>query len=54
MRTVRDVLAQPGVGPAAIAAIGVDSQMAGIMGVADSGEAVTYYDSWLDNRCELF
>jgi xylulokinase len=54
VRTVREVLAQPGVDPKAISAIGVASQMAGIMGVADSGEAVTYYDSWLDTRCEPY
>jgi len=51
VRTVREVLARPGVDPAAISAIGVDGQMAGIMGVDDGGQAVTYYDSWLDARC---
>lgn len=51
VRTIREILAQPGVRPRDIAAISVDSQMAGIMGVSNSGEAVTYYDSWLDARC---
>ncbi|MDR3050200.1 MAG: hypothetical protein LBU67_00580 [Oscillospiraceae bacterium] len=51
VRTIRGALAQPGIDPAAVAAIGVDSQMAGIMGVDEAGQAVTYYDSWLDARC---
>lgn len=34
-----------------IAAIGLDGQMAGIMGVKEDGSAATYYDSWLDMRC---
>jgi xylulokinase len=42
---------ESGVRPADIAAIGIDSQMAGIMGIGEDGEAVTYYDSWLDTRC---
>lgn len=37
-----------------VAAIGIDSQMAGIMGIGEDGEAVTYYDSWLDTRCEKY
>lgn len=37
--------------PSEILAIGIDSQMAGIMGIDKHGEAVTYYDSWLDTRC---
>ncbi|MDR0380824.1 MAG: hypothetical protein LBH86_02335 [Oscillospiraceae bacterium] len=37
--------------PVKVIAIGVDSQMAGIMGIAADGEAATVYDSWLDSRC---
>ncbi|MCL1795715.1 MAG: FGGY family carbohydrate kinase [Clostridia bacterium] len=51
VRTIREVLARPGIIPASVAAVGVDSQMAGIMGVSNSGGAITYYDSWLDSRC---
>lgn len=51
VRTIRDILQQPGVVPGSIAAIGIDSQMAGIIGLSMAGEAVTYYDSWLDGRC---
>jgi xylulokinase len=43
---------QSGVRPSSIAAIGIDSQMAGIMGIGEDGEAITYYDSWLDTRCK--
>ena len=37
-----------------VAAIGIDSQMAGIMGIDKDGEASTYYDSWLDTRCREY
>ena len=37
-----------------VAAIGIDSQMAGIMGIDKDGEASTYYDSWLDTRCKEY
>lgn len=34
-----------------IAAIAIDGQMAGIIGIDKSGRAITPYDSWLDTRC---
>ncbi|HWR24338.1 MAG TPA: FGGY family carbohydrate kinase [Feifaniaceae bacterium] len=49
--TIRSLMEQTGVSPSDIAAIGLDGQMAGIMGVDAEGEASTYYDSWLDMRC---
>lgn len=41
------------IGPDAdrITALAIDSQMAGIMGVDESYDPVTPYDSWLDGRC---
>jgi len=42
---------QPGIKPEDVAALGICGQMAGIMGVDQSGMAVTPYDSWLDTRC---
>lgn len=51
-RTIRSVMAQSGVAPGAVAAIGMAGQMAGILGVDDRCRAVTPYDSWLDTRCE--
>jgi len=38
-------------GPTGVAAIAIDGQMAGIIGIGDDGRAVTPYDSWLDTRC---
>lgn len=50
-RTVKEIMQKSGADPAGVAAIGIDGQMAGIMGVDKEGEASTYYDSWLDMRC---
>ena len=37
-----------------VAGIGIDGQMAGVIGVGKDGRAVTPYDSWLDTRCEPY
>jgi len=50
-RTIKELLQKSGIKPSDVAAIGIDGQMAGIMGVDEKGEASTYYDSWLDTRC---
>ncbi len=50
-RTIRRALEDSGIPASSIAAVGVDGQMAGIMGVKKDGSAATYYDSWLDTRC---
>ena len=49
--TIKELLEKSGVSGADIASIGIDGQMAGIMGIDASGKASTYYDSWLDMRC---
>ncbi|MCM1134100.1 MAG: FGGY family carbohydrate kinase [Clostridium sp.] len=49
--SIRRLVEEAGVPAGAVEGIGIDSQMAGIMGVDEQGEAVTYYDSWLDSRC---
>lgn len=49
--TIRELLEKSGVAASDVAAIGLDGQMAGIMGVDADGEASTYFDSWLDMRC---
>jgi len=36
---------------ASVAGIGIDGQMAGVIGVGRDGKHVTPYDSWLDTRC---
>ena len=51
VETVGEVVEKSGVSPSSILAIALDGQMAGIMGVDESGEAATPYDSWLDVRC---
>lgn len=54
VRTIRDIVEKSRIPPALIRGIGVDSQMAGIMGIDERGEASTYYDSWLDGRCSKY
>lgn len=47
----RALLEKTGIKSGDVAAIGLDGQMAGIMGIDKDGEASTVYDSWLDMRC---
>lgn len=51
LQGVKQVMDQSGISPKEVAALGIDSQMAGIMGVDETGEASMIYDSWLDTRC---
>ena len=37
-----------------VAAIAIDGQMAGVIGVGEDGRNVTPYDSWLDTRCSPY
>ncbi len=48
---IKSCLEQSQVAPAQVAAIGIDGQMAGIIGIGSDGQAITPYDSWLDTRC---
>jgi xylulokinase len=50
-RTIRECVAAAGIDPASVAGIGMDGQMAGLLGVGKDGRHVTPYDSWLDTRC---
>ena len=52
--TIKELMEKSAINPKDIAAIGIDGQMAGIMGVDSKGEASTYYDSWLDTRCAKY
>jgi len=54
LNTIREVVGKAGVKPGEVAAIGLDGQMAGIMGIDEDWNAVTPYDSWLDTRCEKY
>jgi xylulokinase len=52
--TIKEVIVKSGIDASAIAAICIDGQMAGIMGIDDDWKAVTHYDSWLDSRCKKY
>ena len=52
LRTVSQVMEQGRVAPQDVAALCMDGQMAGILGIDDAFQATTPYDSWLDTRCE--
>ena len=51
VHVIRDLVEQTGINGNQIVSIGIDGQMAGIMGISSDGSATTYYDSWLDMRC---
>jgi xylulokinase len=53
-RCIKACLAEAGIDPRGIAAVGIDGQMAGILGIGDDGRNVTPYDSWLDTRCAQY
>ena len=50
-RTIGACLEKAAIDPARVAAVAIDGQMAGVIGVGQDGRAVTPYDSWLDTRC---
>lgn len=54
IKTVRAVMEKSGASPSDVAAIGMDGQMAGIIGIDSDFNAVTPLDSWLDRRCEPY
>ena len=47
-------LPEAGIAAATVAAVGIDGQMAGILGIGADGRHVTPYDSWLDTRCSHY
>lgn len=50
-RTMRMCMHKAGLHADDVAGIGLDGQMAGVIGVDREGRCVTPYDSWLDTRC---
>ncbi len=50
-QTIKRCLEDARIDKALVAGIGIDGQMAGILGVGKDGRHVTPYDSWLDTRC---
>jgi xylulokinase len=51
---VRHILAEGAVSPGEVAAIGFDSQMAGIGAIRDDFTPAARFDSWLDMRCQPY
>lgn len=52
--TIKEIIDKAGVSPSDVAAICIDGQMAGLMGIDADWKPVTHYDSWLDNRCKKY
>ena len=50
-QTIRECVREAGLGAGSMAGIGIDGQMAGVIGVGVDGKNITPYDSWLDTRC---
>lgn len=50
-QTIRQCVEKAKVDSSNVAGIGIDGQMAGVIGIGKDGHAVTPYDSWLDTRC---
>jgi xylulokinase len=50
-RTLRSCLEKASIEPGSVAAVAIDGQMAGVIGLGIDGIAATPYDSWLDTRC---
>jgi xylulokinase len=48
---VREAIQNAAIEPSNVACLSFDGQMAGVMGIDESWNAVTPYDSWLDTRC---
>jgi xylulokinase len=51
LQTISSCVADAGIDPSDVAAVGIAGQMAGVLGIGADGRAVTPYDSWLDTRC---
>ncbi len=54
LRTIRTLMNHPEAVPGRVEAVGIDGQMAGILGIDAGWQAVTPLDSWLDTRCEPY
>jgi xylulokinase len=54
LTTVGECVQKSHTRPCEVAALAIDGQMAGILGVGEDGRSVIPYDSWLDNRCASY
>jgi len=50
-KAIKQCVKQAKIDPTQVVAVGIAGQMAGVIGVDKQGQAVTPYDSWLDQRC---
>jgi len=50
-QTIKACVESSSIDPHGVQAIGIDGQMAGIIGIGSDGRNITPYDSWLDTRC---
>ena len=50
-RVIRECVRKARASRTSVVAIGIDGQMAGVIGIGADGRNVTPYDSWLDTRC---
>lgn len=48
---IRKCMKDAAIDASTVAGIGIDGQMAGVIGIGQDGRNVTPYDSWLDTRC---
>ena len=53
-QTIRECVRTARLGAGSVAGIGIDGQMAGVIGIGADGRNVTPYDSWLDTRCRPY
>ncbi|MBK8136771.1 MAG: xylulose kinase [Chloroflexi bacterium] len=53
-RAIRMCIEQSGIDPRRIAAVGFDSQMAGVGALDESFRSAAPFDSWLDMRCQPY
>lgn len=54
IKTIRCVIEKSKVNSYDIVSLAIDGQMAGIIGIDKQGQAITPYDSWLDQRCGAY
>ena len=53
-QTVQKCITDSGIDPREVASIAFDSQMAGVGAIDEHFKPVTFFDSWLDMRCEPY
>jgi xylulokinase len=52
--TIREIVTKARIDPKDVAALSIDGQMAGVLGIDQNWNAITQYDSWMDTRCVAY